>query len=162
MDRNRRHKKNNQNWKTQKNQQPVARNVPPAVEQKKMFQFNSSNYVDEKDDKETKQAILEIKGREVICPCCGQQITDIASALTDKETQKPAHFECILEKVSSAEILGENEKIAYIGQGRFGILYFENPRDQRKFTIKKIIEWEERDKVSPWRTELSELYSKVK
>ncbi len=159
MDRNRRHKKNNQNWKAQKSQQAVERNVPPVDEPKKTFHFNGSNYV---GDKETKQAILEIKCREVICPCCGQQITDIASALTDKETQKPAHFECVLEKVSSAESLGENEKIAYIGQGRFGILYFENPRDQRKFTIKKIIEWEERDKVSPWRAELSELYSKVK
>ena len=53
------------------------------------------------------------------------------------------------------------EKIAYIGQGRFGVLYYENPRDQRKFTIKKIIEWEDREKNSDWRDELSGLYSKV-
>ena len=54
-----------------------------------------------------------------------------------------------------------NEKIAYIGQGRFGVLYFENPRDQRKFTIKKIIEWEDREKKSEWREELSGLYSQI-
>lgn len=162
MDRNRRHKRNNSNWKNQNNQQQVQKKDQPVIEKKKVFQFNSANYVDEADEKEKKQAILEIKGREVICPCCNQQINDIASALTDKSTGQPAHFECVLNQVQSSETVGENEKIAYIGQGRFGILYFENPRDQRKFTIKKIIEWEERDKVSPWRSELSELYSKVK
>ena len=55
----------------------------------------------------------------------------------------------------------ENEKIAYIGQGRFGVLYYENMRDQRHFTIKRIIEWEDRDSKPEWRTEISEVYSKI-
>ena len=64
--------------------------------------------------------------------------------------------------VFAAKLLsGEKEKVVYIGQGRFGVLYFENPRDQRKFTIKKVIEWEDRDKKSEWREELSGLYSKI-
>ena len=53
------------------------------------------------------------------------------------------------------------EKIAYIGQGRFGILSYENIRDQKNFKIKKVIEVEDREKVSEWRTEISEIYSKI-
>ena len=92
---------------------------------------------------------------------CGEPVTDIASALTDKNTGNPVHFDCALHQVEETETLGQNEKVAYIGQGRFGVLYFENPRDQRKFTIKKIIEWEDREKKSEWRDELSGLYSQI-
>ena len=107
------------------------------------------------------KAIQEFKARQIVCPMCGAQILDVASALNDRKTGKPVHFECAMESVSKNETLGENEKIAYIGQGRFGVLYFENPRDQRKFTIKKIIEWEDREAKSEWREEMSNLYSQI-
>jgi len=162
MDRNRRHKKNKSNWNNQNNNQNNNRNGQNFEDKSKKFQFNSSNYNDASAELENQKAIAEIKAREVICPICNQQITDVPSALNDKASGKPAHFECVIKQVEGSEKLGENEKIAYIGQGRFGILYFENPRDQRKFTIKKVIEWEERDKPIEWRSEISELYSKVK
>ena len=92
---------------------------------------------------------------------CNQPILDLPSSLADKASGKPVHFECALEKVKSAEPTAENEKVAYIGQGRFAVLQYENIRDQRHFTIKKVIEWEERDKKSDWREEYSALYSKV-
>ena len=107
------------------------------------------------------KAIQEFKDREVICPKCGQAITDLASAMNDKATGKPVHFECAMEQVSAGEKLGEGEKIAYIGQGRFAVLYYENIRDQRHFQIKKIIEWEERDKKPEWRDEMGGLFSQV-
>ena len=107
------------------------------------------------------EAIQEIKARQIVCPECGELITDIASAVADKSTGKPVHFECVMNRLNETEKVGQNEKICYIGQGRFGILYFENPRDQRHFTIKKIIEWEERDKKIDWRDEMSGLYSQV-
>jgi len=66
-----------------------------------------------------------------------------------------------MAQLEQTEKVGQNEKICYIGQGRFGILYFENPRDQRHFTIKKIIDWEEREKNHDWRNEISSLYSQV-
>ena len=66
-----------------------------------------------------------------------------------------------LRKLSETEKCGQNEKICYIGQGRFGILYFENPRDQRHFEIRKIIEWESREQTRQWRDEMSGLYSQV-
>ena len=102
-----------------------------------------------------------MKARQVICPLCNQPITDLASAMTDKESGNPVHFECALEKVKCQETTGENEKIAYIGQGRFAVIFFENPRDQRHFTIKKIIEWEDREQKSAWRDEICGLYSQV-
>lgn len=107
------------------------------------------------------KAIQEFKARENICPKCGQAITDIASAMNDKASGKPMHFECAMEQVSAGEKLGSGEKIAYIGQGRFAVLFYENIRDQRHFQIKKIIEWEERDKKPEWRDEMSGLYSQV-
>ena len=161
MDKRRNRKRSN--WNNQRNQQGKNQNQNQNSEQKqkKTFQFNQTAYENEEAKLERLKAIQELKAREVICAKCGQPITEIASSLCDKKTGAPIHFECALNEVQAGETLGENEKIAYIGQGRFGVLYYENPRDQRKFTIKKIIEWEDREKTSEWRDELSGLYSKV-
>ena len=162
MDKRRNRKRSN--WNGQKNNQQKNQNSNQnnsEQKQKKVFQFNQTAYENEEAKLERLKAIQELKAREVICAKCGQPITEIASSLCDKKTGAPIHFECALNEVQSGETLGENEKIAYIGQGRFGVLYYENPRDQRKFTIKKIIEWEDREKTSEWRDELSGLYSKV-
>ena len=85
----------------------------------------------------------------------------MASAICDKVSGQPMHFECVMKMLESSETIGQNEKIAYIGQGRFAVLYYENMRDQRHFQIKKIIEIEDRDKRASWRDELSSLYSQV-
>lgn len=151
-----RNKKFNKNWNNNNEQK-----TQNSFVQQKKFQFNAADYADEAADKERQKAISELKAREIICPVCNQPITDISSCMTDKKSGQPAHFDCILQEVSKEEKLGENEKIAYIGQGRFGILYYENPRDQRHFTIKKIIEWEDRETKPEWREEISGLFSKV-
>ena len=155
-----RNKKHSGNWNNQKksdsrNNNGSLKNSQPS------FQFNKSLYENVTLEKERQKAIADLKEREVICPKCGQPITDIASSLIDKATGKPMHFDCALNQVRESETLSENEKIAYIGQGRFGVLYYENMRDQRHFTIKKIIEWEDRDSKPQWREELSGLYSQV-
>ena len=162
MDKRRNRKRSN--WNGQKNNQQKNQNQSQnnsEQKQKKVFQFNHTAYENEDTKRERQKAIQEIKAREIICAKCGQPITELASSLCDKKSGQPIHFECALQEVEAGETLGEKEKIAYIGQGRFGVLYFENPRDQRKFTIKKIIEWEDREKTSEWRDELSGLYSKV-
>ena len=96
------------------------------------------------------------------CPHCKQPIHDLPSALADKATGEPMHFDCVLEIINKQEKLGTNEKITYIGQGRFAVAYFENPHDLRHFTIRRIIEWEERDKQFEWRNNIANLYSQVK
>lgn len=156
MDKRRR--KHSNNWNNQKKTDQSQK----ELNTKKVFQFNQSQYEDAQGEKEKQKAIAEIKAREVVCPMCGQAITDIASAMADKASGKPIHFDCALNKVKESETLGENEKVSYIGQGRFAVLYYENMRDQRTFSIKKIIEWENREQQSEWREELSGLYSKVK
>ena len=163
MDKRRNRKRSN--WNGQKNNQQKNQNSNQnqnsEPKQKKVFQFNHTIYENEESRLERLKAIQEVKSREIICAKCGQPITELSSSLSDKKTGEPIHFDCALHEVEANETLGEKEKVAYIGQGRFGVLYFENPRDQRKFTIKKIIEWEDREKTSEWRDELSGLYSKV-
>ncbi|MGL4987087.1 MAG: hypothetical protein ACRC5H_08135 [Treponemataceae bacterium] len=101
--------------------------------------------------------VKKIDFPKVACAKCDQIIQDITSALTDKTTGTPAHFDCILQFLNETEKLGANEKIMYIGQGRFGVLHFENMHDLRRFTINRIIEWESRENKPAWRKEISDL-----
>ena len=151
----RRNRKHSNNWNNQKRAEQQREN------KQKSFVFNRALYEDQEAERERNTAIQNVKAREIICPKCGQPITDIASAIADKATGAPLHFDCVLNQVKQSEPTGENEKVAYIGQGRFAVLQYENIRDQRHFTIKKIIEWENREQQSEWRSELSGLYSKI-
>lgn len=107
------------------------------------------------------ESIKELKQREVTCPICGKSIDDLASALADKRTGEPVHFDCVLEELQNRETLGENQQVTYIGQGRFAVVHFPNMQDTRKFSIVKIIEWEEKDKKFDWRQEIAGMYSQV-
>ena len=93
------------------------------------------------------------------CRWCGKQITDITTAISDKETGLPVHFDCILESISKSEKLGENDAVCYIGGGRFGVVHYNNMPDIKDFTIKKIFEWEMKDHIYEWRRPISEYYS---
>ena len=107
------------------------------------------------------ESIKELKQREVICPKCGKPIEDLVSALADKGTGAPVHFDCVLEDLRSREPLKENQQVAYIGQGRFAVVHFPNTQDTRNFSIVRIIEWEEKDKKFDWRQEIAGMYSQV-
>ncbi|AEE16348.1 hypothetical protein [Treponema brennaborense] len=107
------------------------------------------------------QAIRALKQNAPLCPRCNQPITDITSALAERKTGEPVHFDCVVDFLKQSEPLKENEKITYIGQGRFAVVYFSNPHDMRHFTIVRVIEWEERDKKYPWRADIAGLYSQV-
>lgn len=105
--------------------------------------------------------VKKIKYPKFTCPKCGKQITEIAAALSDKETGEPAHFSCVLEILKNSETLKENEEIIYIGSGNFAIVAFENPKNRKKFTITKLIEWENKAIISSWKNEIADLASKV-
>ena len=163
MYKNRRNKNHN-NWNGGKNnnaQKNNNRDYKNEQNNQKKFEPSRQNYEDENVLREKRKAISELKTREVICKKCGHPILEIASALADKQSGSPIHFECAIKEIEASEKVGENEKIAYIGQGRFGVLSYDNIRDQKHFTIKKVIEWEVRDKKASWREEVSDLYSKV-
>jgi hypothetical protein len=93
------------------------------------------------------------------CPWCGKQIKDITTALTDKDTGLPVHFDCVLARISEAETLEANDSVCYIGGGRFGIVHYNNPPDTKDFVIKKVYEWELKDSNNEWRRPISEYFS---
>ena len=127
------------------------------------------------------------------CPWCGKPIRDMSSAIADKDTGYPVHFDCVTARIAFGERLEKGDQVAYIGGGRFGIVSFggtgpsarsstgatpgvlpsdsqERPSHMqmqgrlapplvRGFTIKKIIEWENKDKRAEWRSIISDHYS---
>ncbi|MBQ9282096.1 MAG: hypothetical protein IJ207_07825 [Treponema sp.] len=119
--------------------------------------------VNQKEIEENQAAIRAFKEQVVTCEICGEPITDIASAISNRGSEKPVHFDCVLAKLSADEKLAQSDKIAYIGQGKFAVLHFENPHDQKHFTIRKTIEWEGRESErGSWRDEMAGLFSQVK
>jgi len=93
------------------------------------------------------------------CKWCGKQIKDITTAICDKETGLPVHFDCVIAKIVEMETLESNDSVCYIGGGRFGIIHYNNPPDTRDFTIKKVLEWELKDGNDEWRRPISEYFS---
>ena len=94
-----------------------------------------------------------------LCPRCGAPIDDLPSALNDKETGQPIHFDCVIARLSEGENLGEGEKVVYLGGGRFGVVQFETPGDTKRFRVRKTLQWEEKDKRAEWRRQVADLYS---
>lgn len=146
---NRRQGRQKSSWSSSK---PEPRPAPRA-------RFNPETQA---DIAARESAIREFKARQVVCPICEKPIEDLPSAVSDKASGKPAHFDCVLKKLSDAENLAPNQRVAYIGQGRFAVISFENPSDTKHFKIEKTIEWEDKSNAIEWRTEMAELYSKVK
>jgi hypothetical protein len=93
------------------------------------------------------------------CPCCGKQIRDIAAAITDRESGQAAHFDCVLARIAERETLEKGDVVSYIGGGHFGVVRFNSPGESRRFTIKKILEWENKDERPDWRSLVSDHYS---
>jgi hypothetical protein len=102
------------------------------------------------------------------CPYCGKPIRDISVAIADKDTGVPVHFDCVAGRIAGGESLEKGDVVAYIGSGRFGIVNAESRSSLRDshdrnsdldFKIKKIIEWEDKDKRADWRSLICEHYS---
>lgn len=98
----------------------------------------------------------------VACSFCGKPVTDFASALAHKDTGEPVHFDCVLASLTERESLTEGQSVAYIGQGRFAVIRMKNPSDSSRFSIEKVIEWENRDKKYEWRSAIADVYTSIK
>ena len=146
-----------------KNREQKRKDADSLLPKKSLFHPSRAVLVSSEQMQQEDEAIRSFKSEShSVCPKCGQPVNDLTSAIPDKTTGNPMHFDCALEIVGEHENLGSGDKIVYIGQGRFGVVNFANPRDLKHFTIKKVIEWEEKDSRSPWRDRLSELYSQTK
>jgi hypothetical protein len=93
------------------------------------------------------------------CPLCGKPIKDISTAISDKILDQAVHFDCAIAKIAEQEPLERGDAITYIGGGRFGVVHFSNPQDAKNFTIKKILEWEDKEHRAEWRKTIADHYS---
>jgi hypothetical protein len=99
------------------------------------------------------------------CPWCGKPIKDLSAAITDKHSGQPVHFDCVLARLAGEENLERGDELSYIGGGRFGIVQFSGGPDAqkkgeaRRFIIKKIFEWEDKENRAEWRQSISDYYS---
>ncbi|MDR3284234.1 MAG: hypothetical protein LBS97_03520 [Treponema sp.] len=110
---------------------------------------------------EVREALKVFRQTKHLCPRCNNVIQELSNALPDRVTGEPVHFDCVLAMLNEQERGAPSEKIAYIGQGRFGVLYFENPNDTKHFTIRRIIEWDVQNLSASWRSGIPDLFSQV-
>ena len=156
----RRNRHNHKNWNNNYNNN--YNNYNKSYEQKNNVPYKARFLAEDSEDiMHREQAIRELKQKEIICTKCGERIGDITSSLSDQDGN-PIHFDCALDNVKSKESLLPGQQVSYIGNGRFAVVTFENPRDLKKFKIEKIIEYEDKSKPLQWREDISELYSQVK
>ncbi len=92
------------------------------------------------------------------CPISGKEIDDIASAIAHPQTGRPARFESVVESLSAQceEEINEDQRIAYLGRGTFGLITFEKVpgKSQPMLVVKKYFEYEDNEKHT-WRRELA-------
>jgi len=99
------------------------------------------------------------------CPYCGKPIRDLAFALTDRASGEAVHFDCMAARVGERERPDKGESVVYLGGGRFGIVRFgvlvekRGGGQKRGFSIKRIIEMEDRGERPAWRGEVADHFS---
>jgi len=95
----------------------------------------------------------------LLCALCEKEIKDTASAIGIPENGNPAHFDCIIKKISETEPIAQHEKICYLGKGSFGIVRFQRPGGSVPFVIRKRIQFEVFEETPQWRKELTQYRS---
>jgi hypothetical protein len=104
--------------------------------------------------KRSGQTSASYNGPAVSCSVCGKNIRDMSSAIKEKDSGQPAHFDCIIKKIAETETVKEQEKIVYLGSGKFGVIHSENNQN-KNFTIVREIDYEEKEEDAPeWRGSL--------
>ena len=99
-------------------------------------------------------AIIYPEKQELVCALCGELIKETASSLALPESGEPAHFDCVMKKLSETETLEEGDSIAYLGGGNFGIIR-KSSQNSTGFEIKKKIDFENKENIGAWRKKLS-------
>ncbi len=89
-----------------------------------------------------------------LCPICDKPIYDMSNAVAEPSGGLPSHFDCILDRVSAAETLAQNEKIVYLGGGTFGVVEFKD-KNENSFVVKRRIQWEKEGEKKEWRKSMS-------
>jgi len=88
------------------------------------------------------------------CGFCHKPIFDLSTALADRESGGPVHFDCALQRVTDRETLAPGERLVYIGSGVFAVVEYKD-RTETAFTVKRRLPFEEEGKKQDWRRALS-------
>ncbi|MBN1524488.1 MAG: hypothetical protein JW904_08400 [Spirochaetales bacterium] len=89
------------------------------------------------------------------CAVCDREIRDLSSAICQKGTGQPIHFDCIIKNISETETISSHERVCYLGKGSFGIVRFQRMGGIIPFVIRKRIQYEEFEDTPEWRKELN-------
>ncbi len=87
------------------------------------------------------------------CPLCDKTVRDVHSAIAYGEGGKPAHLDCVINELGDGEQIGTDERLCYIGAGRFGVIKSRVGKDGLE--VVRTIQYEARESVVAWRRELS-------
>jgi len=90
------------------------------------------------------------------CPISGEPIEDILTAITHPASGKPARFDAVITSLAEREQLEEDERIAYIGKGVFGIIKMQRDSGgHQELVVRKRIPYEDGHDKQTWRRELA-------
>jgi len=90
------------------------------------------------------------------CPVSGEEIDDVVTALAEPYSGRPARFDRVIEKLKAAEDIGEEERLAYLGKGAFGIVTIQTGENGRpELFVRKRIQYEDSHEKYSWRKELA-------
>lgn len=103
---------------------------------------------------------IRYNGPEVICPYCNKSISDMSTAISSPDMEnKASHFDCVIASISKKEDIKLDEKVVYLGSGRFAVVKREDYA-RRKLNIVKNIDFEvEEEGRSEWRNNLQQIKS---
>lgn len=90
------------------------------------------------------------------CPLSGEEIENIYTAIADPHSGRPARFDKVVEQILATEEIGEDERLAYIGRGAFGIVSMQKGETGRQeLVVRKRIQFEDSHETYQWRRELA-------
>lgn len=92
------------------------------------------------------------------CELSGEEIDDIVTAIAHPRTGKPVRFESVLKTLldQEREELAEDERLAYLGRGTFGIIKIaRNNSNRPELVVRKYFHYEDTHDRQGWRRELA-------
>jgi len=130
------------------------RNNHKKKNNKKQFYKNNYNNQSKNNNKKTVEEYEKIylnkrmndDSEKPICPICNNPIYITEEGINHNETNKLAHFECILDEIRQKNIndMDESDKIVYLGSGTFGIIRERQNGKKFNLFVRKRINYENR------------------
>ena len=130
------------------------RNNHKKKNNKKQFYKNNYNNQSKNNNKKTVEEYEKIylnkrmndNSEKPICPICNNPIYITEEGINHNETNKLAHFECILDEIRQKNIndMDESDKIVYLGSGTFGIIRERQNGKKFNLFVRKRINYENR------------------